>query len=59
MYYPINILKLMFKQEKSEFDWWSKYYYSTGKLEKVQKGYSDPHTRLKLYDKELEKSYEK
>ena len=41
------------------FDWWSKYYYSIGKMGKVQRGYSTTQTRLTVYTNELEKVFEK
>lgn len=46
-------------QVTSEFDWWSKYYYSTGEENKVQEGYQATQTRLRVYSKELEAVFHK
>ena len=42
----------------SDYDWWTKYYYSIGETSKIQPGYAEEgHDRLEVYDCELEESY--
>ncbi len=44
--------------DKSDFDWWSKYYYSIGDDQKTQKDYVDKnHDSLVIYEGELEDKF--
>ena len=47
------------QDSKSEYDWWSKYYFSIGIGDKVQRGYADRETRLTVYERELESYFDK
>ena len=45
-------------EEKSKFDWWSKYYYSIGDTRKTQKGYVDQgYDGMAVYNGELEEAF--
>ena len=55
----VIILLSLILQVTSEFDWWSKYYHSTGEESKVQEGYIATQTRLRIYNKELEAVFHK
>ena len=46
--------------EKSDYDWWSKYYYSTGNAKRIeeQRSYIEKgYDRLKIYPRELEAAF--
>ena len=45
-------------REKSDFDWWSKYYYSIGDARKTQKSYVDQgYDSMAVYNGELEEAF--
>lgn len=45
-------------KEKSDFDWWSKYYYSVEDERRTQKDYVDQgHDKMVVYQKELEEVF--
>ena len=45
-------------REKSDFDWWSKYYYSIGDATKTQKGYVDQgYDGMAIFNGELEEAF--
>ena len=45
-------------EEKSDFDWWSKYYYSIGDTRRTQKGYVDQgYDGMAVYNGELEEAF--
>ena len=45
-------------KDKSDFDWWSKYYYSIGDTRRTQKGYVDQgYDGMAVYNSELEEAF--
>ena len=45
-------------RDKSDFDWWSKYYYSIGDARRTQKSYVDQgYDRMVIYPGELEEAF--
>lgn len=45
-------------RDKSDFDWWSKYYYSIGDARRTQKSYVEQgYDRMVLYPGELEEAF--
>jgi len=54
------VLQLDPDSDKSDFDWWSKYYYSIGDDRRTQVAYEEGnYDRLVLYDGALEDHFNK